>query len=196
VRCAALLLVAACSLGGKPPKYDYFVLTSTRGIRPPRAQPGAVERPVVAVGQVTIPGYLDRDSIVTRIDDHRLVYSTQNRWAEPVDQAFERTLRQDLATALAPTGITVPPHAGAPTYDLDVEVLRFERRGADRIELWARWIVRADGKRVDSGETRILVPMSSRDNDAMASALSQAIARMATEISERITHQDRAASAT
>ncbi|MDB4955773.1 MAG: hypothetical protein JWO36_3342 [Myxococcales bacterium] len=192
MRHVALVLVAACSLGGKPPHYDYFVLTSTRAIG---AQPVAVNQPVLAVGQVTIPGYLDREPIATRVDDHRLIYSARERWAEPVDQAFERTLREDLAATLAPAGITVQPHAGAPTYDLDVEVLRFERRGADRVELWARWMLHADARRIDSGETRIIVPMSSLDGDAMAAALSQAIARMATEVAERLTHKNRAVSA-
>ena len=57
---------AACSLGGKPPSYQYYVLTS-RPASPaaPHVEPGAASR-TLAVDEVKIPGYLDREQIATR----------------------------------------------------------------------------------------------------------------------------------
>jgi len=189
VRGAALLLVGccACSLGGKQPRYDYYVLTPGNAPARPAARPAAGAPPAtVGVSQVTIPGYLDREQIVTRAEDHRLIYSPRDRWAEPLDRAFERTLRQDLAAALAADGITVPPAAGAPTYDVQVDVLRFERRGTGQIELWARWTLRTDAGLVHAGETRLQVAVADAGNAAAAASLSRAIARLAQDIAARV----------
>lgn len=181
------LVSAACSLGGSPPRYQYFVLTSTHA----QAVPGGDAQRSLVVDRVSIPGYLDREQIATRTVDHQLVYSTSDRWAEPLDQAFERMLREELAARLAPSGIRVQLRGGAPTYELGVDVLRFERSGSGQVELWARWILSSEANVVDSGETRLQIAVSGGDSNATASALSDAIARMAGEIAERVSQSER-----
>ena len=61
---------------------------------------------------------------------------------------------------LAPAGIAVPAQAGAPTYDLQVDILRFERRGTDRVELWARWTLRHGEGDAETREARIGVALT------------------------------------
>ena len=174
-RAALVLLCCGCSLGGQKPQYDYFVLAPSHATR----RASTADLPTVDVTDVTLPTYLDRDAIVTRVDENRLVYSTRDRWAEPLDQAFERTLRQELAARL---------HDG-PSYGLHVDVLRFERRGLDRVELWARWRLHAEGEPSRTGESRFTVSIAGSGNDAVAAALSGAIARLAAEIAERAPSQ-------
>ena len=181
MKALVLALCAACSLGGKRPSYDYFVLRSTHAPPPSQARSGAA---VLVVDPVTIPGYLDREQIATRTADYQLVYSTRDRWAEPLDQGFARTLREELAARLAQTGIEVQSQGG--THVLGVDVQRFERSGPNYVELWARWSLRSDTELLDSGETRLRIAMSGRDSNTMAAALSEAIARMATEIANRV----------
>ena len=188
MRSAVMVLACCCAcLGGKAPRYDYFVLTpmaaatsSQRSVAP--GEPS----PTVGVSLVAIPRYLDRDSIATRIDDYRLVYSNVERWAEPLDEALTRTLRHDLSVRLAPDGISVPPRAGAPTYDLQVEIQRFERRGADRVELWARWTLRSSGGPPQTRESRIDVALAGPTTAAATAALSEAVARLATGIAAQV----------
>jgi uncharacterized lipoprotein YmbA len=180
-----LALCAACSLGGQRPSYQYFVLTSRPAQGPAPAPSGPAQR-TLGVDQVTIPGYLDREQIASRTTGHHLAYSATDRWAEPLDPAFERTLREDLGPLLAPGGIEVTSRGGTPTYELAVEVLRFEQSGAGQVELRARWVLRSDQKVLDTDEARTRVAMSGGDSDAMAAALSEAIARMATEIADRV----------
>jgi uncharacterized lipoprotein YmbA len=185
-------LCAACSLGGQRPNYQYFVLTSRPAQGPAPAPSGPAQR-TLGVDQVTIPGYLDREQIASRTTGHHLAYSATDRWAEPLDQAFERTLREDLGPLLAPGDIQVSPRGGTPTYELAVEVLRFEQSGPDHVELWARWALRSDQNVLDTGEPRTRVAMSGEDSNAMAAALSDAIARMASEIADRVHKADVAA---
>jgi len=185
----SLALCAACSLGGQRPSYQYFVLTSRPAQGPAPAPSGPGQR-TLGVDQVNVPGYLDREQIASRTTGHHLAYSTTDRWAEPLDQAFERTLREDLGPLLAPGGIQVSARGGTPTYELAVEVLRFEQSGPDHVELRARWVLRSDQKALDTGEARARVAMSGGDSNAMAAALSEAIARMATEIADRVHKAD------
>jgi uncharacterized lipoprotein YmbA len=186
---AALLVVAclaACALGGKQPTYDYYVLTPTRPLAEQTARPSEVaRRPSLVIAQVTIPGYLDRDAIVTRETDYQLSYSKRERWAEPLEEAIESTLRQELAAELTPEGFNVPARSGAPTYDVQVDILRFERSGPHHVELWARWTLRSDARQVHAGETRLRMPTGSAGGSA-AAGLSRALAQLATEIAQEV----------
>jgi uncharacterized lipoprotein YmbA len=179
-----LVLASSACFGGKAPHYNYYVLTPAIAPRP--SSPRRANAPTLALGLVTIPRYLDRESIATRANDHRIVYSKQDRWAEPLDEAFTRILREDLAAALAPEGISVPARAGAPTFELQVEILRFEKRGRDRVELWARWTVRGEETAAQTREARIETALAGPTSTAAAAALSQAIARLAQEIAGEV----------
>jgi uncharacterized lipoprotein YmbA len=189
---AALFLAccAACSLGGSRPNYQYYVLTSRAAPAPTGGIAGAR---TLVIDQVTIPGYLDREQIASRIAGQHLAYSTVDRWAEPLDKAFERTLTEDLAPLLVPSGIEVRSHGGHPSYDLSVDVVRFERTGPDHVELAARWVLRSDTDVIDSGETRLQVSTTRTDADASTAALSEAVARMAGEVATRVRQTDEVA---
>lgn len=167
---AAVVLVAACTLGGQRPSYHYYVLSPTE------VRASASHEPLV-VDRVTLPGYLEREEIATRTVDHQLAYSSSDRWAEPLEPAFERTLREDLH-AQAP--------GATPAYAVSVEVLRFERGGPDHVELAARWLVRSHGDIVASGETHLHVPTAGPDSNAAAAALSAAVGQLASEITTRL----------
>lgn len=188
-RHSVLVALCAACLGGKRPNYQYYVLAPVHAPGPQTPVSTTGERGL-AIADVTIPGYLDREQIATRTVGHQLVYSTTDRWAEPLDQAIERTLRAELATRLASSGIEVLPRGGNPTYDLRVDVLRFERSSPDRVELWARWILRTDAGVLDRGDTHVSVPTATVDSNATAAALSEAIARMATELAVRVQQAD------
>jgi uncharacterized lipoprotein YmbA len=184
--CMLAVLCAAC-LGGKRPNYQYYVLTPERA---PHSQLPSGNARALAIDQVTIPGYLDREQIATRTVGHQLVYSSTDRWAEPLDQGIERTLREDLAAKLAPSGIEVQVRSGATAYEVRVDVLRAERNSQGEVELWARWTLRSQAEVIDSGETHLQVPTTGADTNAMATALSEAIARMASELATRVKKAD------
>jgi uncharacterized lipoprotein YmbA len=179
-----LACCCACSLGGKPPAYDYFVLTPSPSQT--RVAQATDEHPTLGVSLVTIPGYLDREQIATRTNDYSVMYSSHDRWAEPLDVAFERTLKHDLAVTLAPEGITLPTRAGAPTYDVQVDVLRFERFGTDHVELWARWSLRSETRLVHAGDTRVRLAVDNASNAAAAAALSQTLLHLADDIAKQV----------
>jgi len=185
---AALVLAscAACALGGHRPNYQYYVISSQA---PPSASVRSDRIAPALTVTVKIPGYLDREQIATRTGPH-VTYSTTDRWAEPLDQAFERTLREDLAAQLRQRGIQVAAHAANASYELAVDVMRFERSAADRVELWARWTLRVGTNVVDGGVTRMQVATRATDSASAAAALSDAIAGMARDVAGRVQQAD------
>lgn len=182
------LVVSSGCLGGKAPKYDFYVLTPTTAVAKPASEDAAPEPAQIslAVTRVDIPGYLDREQLAVRADDNRVSYSRQDRWAEPLDQAFERNLRQDLAATLAAEGIAVPPNPSAPTFEVRVEVLRFEQLGPGSVELWARWTLRTDSDELHSGETRLRLAVPGVGTGPVVAVLSDAVARLADEIAGQV----------
>jgi uncharacterized lipoprotein YmbA len=182
-----LVVFVACSFGGSRPSYEYYVLTSA-----PRAQAQSADRPdrTLAISHVAIPRYLDREQIVTRLQGSHVTYSTTDRWAEPLDEAFTRTLRENLAARLESSEIAVEEHEVASTYALDVDVLRFERIGPHEVELWAQWTLRSGAEILDRGDTRQRVRVRGAGSNAAALALSETIARMATDIAAQVRDAD------
>jgi uncharacterized lipoprotein YmbA len=145
---------------------------------------------VLVIAPVLLPGYLDRDQVVTRTSEYGIAYSKRDRWAEPLNEAFEGILRQCLARRLSPQGISVQASriGLVPDYSLQIELFRFERRDAGHVELWAQWTLRSKTQSVRGHEVRIREPTASPKGDAAAAALSRAIERLSDEVAATMRH--------
>jgi uncharacterized lipoprotein YmbA len=142
--------------------------------------------PLVLLGPVALPEYLDRPELVTRLSSNQLRIEDLELWAEPLQDSFPRTIQQDLAALLGGGRVQRLPWTGPspPNMVVSVEVRRFERTAAGRVELAARWVIR-DGR----GETEWLcrdthlsyVASGSRTQAAVAS-MSEAVAALSREI--------------
>ena len=64
------------------------------------AATAATQGPVIGVGPITLPKYLDRPQIVTRAGSNQLALAEFDRWAEPLQDNVARVLAENLA----------PPH--------------------------------------------------------------------------------------
>lgn len=189
----AVTLALGCISLPKPAPYNYFVLTplepGAAGSAPAagREAPARPTSPVLVVGRVTLPDYLDREALAMRVGAQQLTYSQGDRWAEPLEDGLARTVRQNLGLLLEP-GIRVARRgfATAPDYSVGLDVLRFERLGTRQVELWARFTVRARGAVVHEGETHLIESTTGADAGAAASALSQALGKLSQEIASAV----------
>ena len=84
-------LLSACA---RTPAARYYVLAG-----PDAAVAGERTGPLIGLGPVNLPSYLDRPQIVTRAGDSRLELATTQRWAEPFAESFRRALFDQLAAA-------------------------------------------------------------------------------------------------
>jgi uncharacterized lipoprotein YmbA len=123
----------------------FYVLTplaeldASRPTAPPRAPLN------VGVRRVTLPEYLDRPQIVTRIGPSQLAISDFDRWAGPLADEFPRVLALNLGAVLPSNNVVVFPWPrGAPVdYEVSVEVTQFEGRAGGECALVARWTIYA-----------------------------------------------------
>jgi uncharacterized protein len=146
---ASLLGLGACT---STPSRFYILNTIAASETIPAT---AAERgPVIGVGPITFPKYLERPQIVTRASRHQLTLGEFDRWAEPLQENFSRVLVENLALLIPTEYILLNPWPGsaAPDYQVSVEVRQFDDWLGGESTLLARWSL------LDRGGTRAREP--------------------------------------
>lgn len=138
---ALLAFLPACALLGAPatPITEFYVLSATAEPEEP-----AGGRLILGLGPVTMPSYLERPEMVTRIAENQVVFDELNRWAEPLRSNFIHVLATDLDVLIGVRQLFLYPwYDTAPVdYAVAIAVLRFERQWGNTAVLSARWLIR------------------------------------------------------
>lgn len=182
--CLCALSLAGC---GQSAPTRYYVLDSGRPGLAAASLPAAGLR----IAHVGIPGYLDRQGVVSRHDgDPRLEVNTFDIWAEPLDQGIRRVLREVLSPDLLGKGIAVQSTDDAGwQMALLVDVLRLDGAPGETVSLEARWTlldgndkVLARGSFADSADCPAAQPGSAATGKLVAtqSLLVQRLAQALT----------------
>ncbi|WP_460031038.1 PqiC family protein [Megalodesulfovibrio paquesii] len=205
---AALVVVAGCGLGKSEPSRFYILepeaapavtpdtaaAAITGGLADAAASPGCL---TLGVGPVTLPGYLDREQMVTREDDHSVDVAEFDRWAEPLDRAFARTLAANLAARLGQASsarrcvrpvVSYPfPQGALPDLQVTMQLFRHDCQPGKDCVLDAAWVVLdARGVVQASGAGRYVQPLPETSYAAMASALSRLNTLCADEVAAAV----------
>lgn len=110
--------------------------------------------PILALSQVLIPQYLDRQQIVTR--EHNVDFSIDenNRWGEELSAGISRVLCTSLSKHLSEIGATSSPlRVGLnPDYTISLEIRSFEGTLEGDVRLRALWTLESSTKRRSSRE--------------------------------------------
>jgi uncharacterized protein len=174
-----LPLVAILSACHSAPS-RFYELTAEPGPSPS----GGVAGASIALGQVDLPGALDRPQLARRRGPNQLDYAEDERWAGPLDAMVRRVLAEDLATRLPPGRVMTEVGSDKPAdVTLSVEVARFDADAAGRVTLTARW--QEWGRRaVRSGprERTIVAPGAGPGAAAIVATMSNALAMLAADI--------------
>lgn len=138
---------------------------------------------VIAVREVSLAGYLDRQQIVRSSEDYRLTTSEDDWWGEPLAGMLTRVLVQALAQRLprssvvgADTAIRVTPDAS-----VEVSIQRLDANGEGVVTLAAQIAI---GHRSGRQDPRVrgfttAVPPDGTDMRAHVAAASVAVGRLA-----------------
>lgn len=194
-------LLSACS--SRPTEFYMLAADST-----PLSAPSMPE-PTMALGFLTVPGYLDRPGVVVlAAEGTGLTVPRFNVWAEPLQQGLRRVIASMLTEPLCHAGVTVTPHgAERPGTDfvLHQEIVRFDADASGRVVMEARWsLFNRNTRRVcgkGSFAAREQVSMPAFGSEAMfntvvaaESKLVQAYARAITPELVRLVQQELAKS--
>jgi uncharacterized lipoprotein YmbA len=143
----------------------------------------------LAIGPVNFPGYLDRRGLVKRLSQNRFAVADNDLWAEPLEENFSRVLAQNLSILLQTDRVVAYPweRNQRPTYQVQVEVLRFEPNTEQVVELWARWnILDQTKKTIRLKESYWTQPAKDKSTEASVAALSETVADLSREISRAL----------
>ena len=173
-----IIMLAAC---GTTPPSDYYVLSARSGDVPTGSSPS------LGVGPVSIPEYLNRNSMVFNRDGNKLEIATYARWAEPIESGISRVLSLNLARNLNTEDIQVFPwHPGrAPDYAVAVRLLVLDSNNS-RAQLVAEWSLRKkDG---DAAKVRRIVRLEEAIGGAelLPEDVAEAYSNLLGQLSDRI----------
>jgi uncharacterized lipoprotein YmbA len=134
----ALLLLTAC---GTTEPSRFYLLSADVDPSSVRQESGIGEEMAIEIGPVTLPEYLNRPQIVTRMGQNKIVLAEFDRWAEPLDENFARVLLENLSCLLSTDRLTLFPDKGSMTYPyrIVVDVTRFDADELGTVTFSARW---------------------------------------------------------
>ncbi len=186
-----LVLLSSCSIFPPRPDPNFFTLSpksdeeTSRMARsgPPMISYRAVR---VGLGPIKFPEYLDRLELVSRIDDNRIVISTSDRWAEPLDTSFEKILARDLSSQLPNSEISIYPWYGnrLPNLQIVLDVQRFDVNTEGLAQLEVTWAIVDPKAQAALYSTTSAVRVSAEGSDPKdaVAALSCTIADLSSQI--------------
>ncbi len=166
-----------------------FYVLSTRSA-PEVAMPAAARRRSYGIGPVTLPDYLKRPTVITRISESEIRPSHDDRWGEPIDKGVTRVLQEDLRQRLGTQRVSLYPWYASDRPDLQVvvDVQRLERDATGSAYLSAHWILRnpASDSNLRSGDTVARREPATPDFGGSVEAESDLLMQLAQEIAEGI----------
>jgi uncharacterized lipoprotein YmbA len=187
----ALVIVGGLFLGleactSTPSRFYLLNSLSTSETMAATATP---QGPIIGVGPITMPKYLDRPQIVTRTGDNQLALGEFDRWAEPLQDNVARVLAENLARLIPTDQVLLQtwPRSAPLDYQVTVEVLQFDGWLGGESRLVALWSI-LDGAELSlwSQRAALNAPVSGREYEALVIAMSQLLESFSRDLAGAI----------
>jgi uncharacterized lipoprotein YmbA len=194
---AASLLLALAGCGSDKPTHLYVL--SAMAEKPSVASGKGVP---IGIGPVTLPKYLDRPQIVTRMQSNSLAQADLDQWGGDLNDNITHVLAANLSSLLRTDRVSLYPWKDrAPIdYQVTLDITRFERDIDGSTVLSAFWSIvnasdgtvllmrrstyREAGSPVGSSGSNN--PKDARSYDAVAAAMSLDLERLSRDIATAI----------
>lgn len=151
---------------------------------------GTAKRMTVAIGPLEIVDYLDRQELVVRSSANTLKIAANERWGGSLRNNVNRTLIDNLALLLGPTGYRIVSwETPVPAdYRMAFSVSRFERNESGKVILEADWQFFAEGgiQVVAIGSSRVVEVVTGDNYSATVEAMGRALAVLSRELAGKI----------
>jgi uncharacterized protein len=182
---ASLLGLGACT---STPSRFYLLnpLAPADGIS---AASKAERGPVIGLGPISLPKYLDQPQIVSRASRHQLVLGDFDRWAEPLQENVSRVLAENLSLLIPTDHLLVQewPRSVTLDYQVRVDVRHFDGWLGGESALIARWsILDPTARELLSRTSYLNAPTGGRDYEAMVVTMNQLLETLSRDIATAI----------
>lgn len=180
----AFLLLAGC---GTSPPVHYYNLEGV-DLDSGNAKAGS---PVLAMGPLNLPEYLNRSQMVRRNDGAEIIVDDLNRWAEPLDDGMHRVLSANVDSLL--DSIIVVAYPAAALLEVDYRLVgRIDRFDADEsglVVLSVQWGAGdLKGNMIVEPTRRRYTAMAGNpaDASAIAKAMNDVLAQFGRDIAAKL----------
>lgn len=186
-----LMTLSGIGCAGRGFVRQEYVLNPTTGAGAASDLSAASRDVAIGVGPVSIPSYLRRPQIVTRVGEHELSASDAHSWGEDLRDSFTRVVTQNLARMVPTVRVVAFPIASPVELDyrVAIRVDRYERdENEDAVVLDAGWVVaRAEGGDVVvARQATVREPLQGDSYAEAVAAMSRAGATLSREIADVI----------
>jgi uncharacterized protein len=177
------LLLCGCMRDSKP--VQFYMLNADSGIAGTTRVPVSANAPLIGLGPIRIPEYLNRPQMIVAITDNQYQLSEDHRWAERLDQNISLALIKALPRQLGTDRIVrYPwPQRQAIDYQIGIDILEFNVDASGQSRLIAQWYVKRKDKSTIDKRSVYQFPASTTDHAVMVKAQSQCLTKLGQEIS-------------
>jgi uncharacterized protein len=144
----------------------------------------------VRVDGVVVPGYLDRDEMVTRVSEHQIHLADLDRWGEPLRNGLTNILALNLSRQLPSKEFVVFPFkCPSPVdYQIIVEIIRMDGSFDGDVILSAQWsiLVGKDKDLLVTREAEFKESEAPTDYNELAAAQSRLFEALSREIAKSL----------
>lgn len=132
------------------------------------------------------PELLAQPQIATRPQPNRIEYAEFHRWAAPLESDFQQILAANLQQRCRHLQV-IPeswPGGSTATYQLSLDVRRFDGRRGESATLSVQWMIRGEHQEVALArrQSDFIEPVSEPSYAALVAAQSRTVASLAREI--------------
>ena len=183
---ALAISLSSCSLGGKTNPSRFYMLDPIIST----VTYSDLSNLSLGIGPFSFPGYVDRPQIVTKTENAEIIVAEYDRWAEPVDDMFLRTLSSNLKALTGSAYIASHPWPRQVKFDYQVKakIINFENNTAGDALLIIHWAIYEpdDDAVMKSFHSKFTAKASNTSFPAKITALNETIAQLANEIIKEI----------
>jgi uncharacterized lipoprotein YmbA len=182
------LMVFGCK--GHTPPTNFYTLTPISVTQDLNSEGAAFKDFQIGIGPVAFPKVLDRPQIVTRPAPGRLEMAEFRRWGGYFKDDFLSVLASNISTLLGTDQVFVFPWPGSlkPSYQIEIEVYRFDGKLGDSVVLNVGWILKTSDpdQAVSLKRSTIVQPVTGDDYDALVAAKNGALEKFSHMILDEL----------
>lgn len=175
---------------GRTPPINFYTLTPIPVTQNPDTGVAALNDIQIGIGPLAFPKILDRPQIVTRPAPGRLEMAEYRRWGGYFKDDFMLVLASNISTLLGTDQVVVFPWPSSlkPSYQIEIEVYRFDGKLGDSVVLNVGWIL----KTADSSQamffkrSTIVQAVTGDDYDALIAAKNGALEKFSRIILDEL----------
>ncbi|WP_223842330.1 PqiC family protein [Methylotuvimicrobium alcaliphilum] len=170
-------------MGGTTPPSQFYLLEPVNEKESSAIATRA--KPVIALGRVRIPRYIDRPQIVVGAGGNTYHLNEFNRWAESLDTNISRVLTQNLSMLVPAEVVDARSSnlARQAKLRISLTILEFHVDQHGHAGLTAQWFISRGQDVIQNRQVSYRLPGSTDDYSTIVVALNECLNRMSHELS-------------